>query len=354
MRIIKVKNDTGSDQTWVGQLISSGAYYEIKSNELSAWQNNQTLLTAVLSGTAVVNDGDKDYATQTEGLNWLKGINQRSSSDGSLIVEMEPLEGTKFTTVSPNWCDKTTWYEGSTRIVETLSSSDELIYVASNPSARVDVMHGKITGERLLRTTYAPSVIIDGVTGSVVESSPETTDGDYQYDYLSGTVTFNVARSPSEIIEISSSQVGSSIWTVKPKTGKKIRLTEVEVQFSADIELSDSIIFQSYGKVNDFAPQYTPAPYPSGTLIPLGNPVVYQTMHDYINEANLSYPIIPVLGGSGWRGMESNVHIFRWAYKASTDLDASRGMEVRIILENDQEFSGSFAVATFYGLSLDE
>lgn len=271
-------------------------------------------------------------------------------------VSLEPTEGSRFTIISPNWCDKTTWYDSSTRIVETLSSSDQLIYVAPTASVRVDVTHGKITGERNIKNTYAPSVIVNGVTGSVVESSPDTTDGDYQYDYLSGTLTFNVARAPTDVVEVSSSQVENSVWTVKPLSGKKLRITEVEVQFSHDLGIRDTVLFQPYGKVNDFAPQLTPVPYPSGTLIPLTDPDYYQTMYDYINEANKSFPVISRMGGpiSSWRAMKDDIHIYRWDYKAATDLEASKGMEIRIWLENNKEFSGSFAVATFYGLSQNE
>lgn len=276
---------------------------------------------------------------------------ERVTEDGFLRVQPEPVEGSRFTIISCNWCDCTTWYSTSVRAVELLSSSDNLTYIPLTASHRVDVMNGKVTGERNLRTNYGTVVLINGVAQT--ENTVDVSNGGFTYNYLSGTVTFTASLQPSDVVEVSSSVVVDSSFTIKPASNKKIRLTEVEVQFSSDIGLTDTVLFQLKGKVNDFAPQYTPTPYPSGTIISLGSPVVYQTMHDYINEANISYPVIPALGGPGWRAMKKDVHIFRWDYKATTDLDSPRGMEIQVKLENDVEFSGTFAVATFYGLSMD-
>lgn len=76
MRVIKIKNNTGSPQTWVGKAIGSGEYYQIQSNELDNWQSDQELLTAILSGTAIVSDGNVDFSDQVKGLNWLKDLNE--------------------------------------------------------------------------------------------------------------------------------------------------------------------------------------------------------------------------------------------------------------------------------------
>ena len=53
-----VKNDSGGDKTWVGQLVSDQAYYEIQSSEELAWMNDSTLITDIGSGDAVVAKDD--------------------------------------------------------------------------------------------------------------------------------------------------------------------------------------------------------------------------------------------------------------------------------------------------------
>ena len=77
---------------------------------------------------------------------------------------------------------------------------------------------------------------------------------------------------------------------------------------------------------------------------------------DYINEAELSYPSVPKMGGTSWRGMAGPLHIFQWPYAArgTTDLTSSTGLEIQIKLENNTPFGGDIAIATFYGTSEDE
>jgi len=106
--------------------------------------------------------------------------------------------------------------------------------------------------------------------------------------------------------------------------------------------------------VDVFAPQYTPTPYPSGTLIPIGSPTIYKTMMNYIDEANGAMPEIPPMGGAGWRGTSQAVQIFPWRYQAMTELVSSYGMEIRIQLQHETPFGGDVATATFYCLSEPE
>lgn len=261
------------------------------------------------------------------------------SSDGRPLVQMDYLEGTKLTVISPNWCDRRTWYEKSVRVNnEIFSSSDGWVtYDSEDSHAWVDVTHGRITGERAIRGSYAPIVKVNDITKT--ENAPGTLNGDYEVDYLTGKVVFNSALQPTDSVKVSYSYVSGSTWTIKPDSGKKIRITEVEVQFSEDVDLKDTVSFQLY---------VGGQPYGSGTY--------YQTMYDYINESNKAYPAIPRLGGltGSWRAMQSPTYIFRWDYKTTTDLKSSLGMEVRVKLENETEFGGKFAVATFYGISLPE
>ena len=137
------------------------------------------------------------------------------------------------------------------------------------------------------------------------ENDPETSNGDYEINYFTGKVIFNSALQPTDIVKVNYSYINGSTWTIKPIQGKKIRITECEVQFSEDINLLDTILFQLYVGGQ-----------------PYGNASYYQTMYDYINESNKSYPPISRLGGSinSWRAMSAPIHIFRWDYKTTIDL----------------------------------
>ena len=56
----KIKNTTGSDKIYQGQVIAPATYYQILPNEEVAWANDSNLDTDVASGAAVVNNGTTD------------------------------------------------------------------------------------------------------------------------------------------------------------------------------------------------------------------------------------------------------------------------------------------------------
>jgi len=100
--------------------------------------------------------------------------------------------------------------------------------------------------------------------------------------------------------------------------------------------------------------------FPSGTMLPLGDPTRYVTKFDIVAESNLAYPIIPadqpMPGGSwSWRQSPKALEIFRWDYKdqAYIDVRDEWGMDIEISLGDDKPAIGWRAVVTFYGLSED-
>jgi hypothetical protein len=130
--------------------------------------------------------------------------------------------------------------------------------------------------------------------------------------------------------------------------------------------MRDTFIFQMYATVDKFPPLWSywqhnplgaPGPYPTGTRIPIGDPVYYQNVFDLITEANLSYPVIPKWAGQGstWRDLRSDCMVFSWDYgeQASIDVESQYGMEIEIRLEHDVQCGGSYSVITFYCVSED-
>lgn len=275
---------------------------------------------------------------------------------GRPLFELSPPEATRLDLVSVNWCDRTTWYPSSELVTDEVFTNmgDNMSYTPAIVRPWIDMNHGKLTGERSLRPIYSPIVKVNDLVKT--EHSPGVFNNDYGIDYNTGIIVFATALDPSDTVKVTYHYENGSSWVIKPKPGKKIRLAAVEVQFSEDVELTDTVLFQAHGLVDVFAPQYVPSPYPSGTLIPLGEPTAYQTMQDYVNEAAGSYPSVPKMGGDSWRGMSGPLHIFRWPYaeRGTTDLISAAGMEIRVTLENNTPFGGSVAVATFYAITEDE
>lgn len=72
-----IKNDSGSDKTWVGQLVENNTYYNIQSTEEVSWANDSTLLADIGSGDAIVakdDSGSNDITDVNDAINYLKGL----------------------------------------------------------------------------------------------------------------------------------------------------------------------------------------------------------------------------------------------------------------------------------------
>lgn len=247
-------------------------------------------------------------------------------SGGEALVQVRPPEARRVELASFNWCDKTTWYEAATPGTHSEILTGALT-AALPHSFIIDAIHGKISGEHKL-SKYFVVLSIDEVV--LVE------DVDFTLDYITGLITF--LSETTGALNVDYYVAGSSTWTLAPDDGKVLEVLEVEVQFSDDLEMTDSLHFELY------AGEY------------LVGSTIYKTAMDLIVQASGSYPVIPKLGGEGWRGTKSPVHIFRWPYadRGVTRLFSSMGLSIRLRLENDIPFNGSYGIATFYSVTLDE
>lgn len=281
------------------------------------------------------------------------------TSDGKPIFSVFPLEGTKTTHVTPNWCDPTTWYQQSNAVTdEVLTSGDAGAGTVWNLSHTdiIDVYHGKLTGEDRLKgpnnADLRVSVKVDGV--SKTEQDPHyASGGDFALDYKTGMLTL-LTPAPGAVVTASYHHSGTSEFVIAPDQGKKIRFNLVEAQFSADIQIKDSCVFSMYGYAFYFAPQLVAAQaLQPNDKIKLGQ-TTYKTLLDFMNDANGPIPTVPGLDAGNWRGLPCTLYVFMWQYIAMTTLMSSAGMEVRIKLEHDTPYGGSISTATFYGIEEDE
>jgi hypothetical protein len=282
---------------------------------------------------------------------WLKSLSPPLTIDGRQRVAIEKSDASKKNFFSHDFTDPTTWYSTSYRVVENATDSgDHQTYNLSHQVV-VDLFHGKIWGEDFLRDangySYRVAVRVDGVSKNEVD--PHTQAGDFIVNYMEGKIVFSSPQSADAVVQVEYHHMVDSTFVVKPDPGKLLYVTFAEAQFSRDIILTDTVAFQPYGLVDVFAPQLTSANIvPSGTLIPLGSPVLYKTLRDYQTEAVKAYPAYPAMGGTGWRGMAADVIIMDWDYLSSTSLRSDMGMEIRIKLQHDVPFGGSYATCSFY------
>jgi hypothetical protein len=280
---------------------------------------------------------------------------EKTAGDGSPLLASRKPDAPKLTFITPNWCDRTSWYPSSVYVEDEVAgdSGDHTTYELDHQGV-VDTYHGKITFEDFLKDgsnrSYRVAVTVDAV--AKVEQDPHTgSGGDFTVDYVLGKITFLTALQGTEVVKVTYHYANGSSFVVAPLAGKTLVIEKVEVQCSDDLEMNDTFVFQAYGLVDVFAPQLMGPPYnlPSGTKIPLGDPLKYKTINDIINDSNHSYPSYPVIGGNGWRGNKKPLWIFAWDYDVGTTLlHSSYGMEVRISLEHETKCGGTSATATLY------
>lgn len=328
-----------------------------------------TLWRGAVPHAVPLSQGDNDAALADYDTNFAPKANGavvRRATSGFPATETRPRTGSKVQILSQNFCDRHTWYSTSARrtAVAMVDSGTGLTWTLASPPALggVDVTHGRLPHERRVRATYRPVVKVNGT--AKVEKDPHDNVGDYTVDYATMSVTFGSSQAGATVT-LDYSEVIDSRWYLKPAAGKRLRLISAELQFSVDARMEDTFMFQPRGDVAKFTAlaAYWDAnggPYPAGTMLPLGDPVCYQTVFDLIAEANLAYHPIPALKHAvpTWRDTVSDVVIFPWEYGEQATIDVSDGVgsdvnDIEISLEHHTEMTGSHAVVTFYCLSED-
>jgi hypothetical protein len=110
------------------------------------------------------------------------------SATGVPIQMQEHREGSATDFLSPNWCDRTTWFTSDDRIVSEAAADtgDGLTWTLAN-SPIIDVSNGKITQEHRLHPDHAVVVEVDGVQ-LTEKTRPNAYSGDFLVDYGAGTI----------------------------------------------------------------------------------------------------------------------------------------------------------------------
>lgn len=276
---------------------------------------------------------------------------QLRTSTGLVRTSSEKSDSSKQNFFSHNWADKTTWYTESTKVTDevAINSGDNISYNLAH-SNLIDVYHGKIFGEDFLKDLNNSSYRVIIKVNDVVKTEQDPhygSGGDYTINYDNGVITFLSELDIVDVVKATYYYAGGSGFYVRPDSGHKLNIIMAEVQFAKNIIMNDSIIFQPYGYVDVFAPQYVGV-IPSGTKIPLGDPVVYKTITDLQADAFRAYATYPAMSASNWRGLSEELIIFDWDYTSSTPLRADYGMEIKMSLQHDCAAGGSYATASFY------
>lgn len=273
------------------------------------------------------------------------------TEDGRPLVAFSKPDASKKTIISHDWTDPTTWYTAARPCTEQVSASDDLQTYALSYTNVIDLVHGKVFNEDLVRTPEGASyrVVVTVNDGPVAERDPHSGEGDYTVDYERGHLVFSTPLLPSDVVKATYFYATTSLFVVKPDAGRALKIAAVEVQFSDDVVLTDSVVFQPMGFADVFAPQLVQAGVlATGTKVPLGPPTTYKSFTDFQSEAVRSYPKFARIGGTNWRASPHEVLVFNWDYVTETALRSDAGVEVHLRLQHDVPFEGWYATATFY------
>lgn len=250
-----------------------------------------------------------------------------------------PRTGSETIQITHNFCDSTTWWTQSVRVTdETLTDSGDGLTWDSAHVKWIDMTHGKVFNEDYFAQSaphgYVITVTVDGV--SKTQRAPFADSGsDFNVNYTLGKIVFFSSQAGKTVV-VSYSYANGSEWCLIPDAGTRIDIEGAEAQFSKDVVLNDSILYEFWG--------YDPNNLPNKMIYGMA---VYKKIINYIDEAYGSYPVIPPIGGTK-RGIQQEIYGFPFRYGTIRSLFSSQGLELRVRLANDQEFGGEHATATLY------
>ena len=362
-RIVVVKNNTGADDTWVGQVILDGAEYtlDLADDEDVKWATNDKVFTDIGNDVLLISNGTS-YLNKISGFNWLNNEReQKLNADGTPIVEASLRLGKTgslgLTFATPDFSDRTTWYQKSERVTADVLVSisvDNLIWKGANEHwinihhKKLSLFHKKIPKRDSslgIHSEWEVTITID----DIVQTS------DFTIDYDIGTVTFAVA--PTGTVKATYSHNDNvnnpSEWLLVPPPGYNYTIEHSEIQFSKSITLADTIRFEVWaGSVQDVGGgvlgvdlsnynDFHPAAYDAGYGRDRND---YRNVRDYINTGNEGKGVIPTFGD-----LSADVLVFPFAYLQAIHLGSHTGTTLRLVLLNNIPFTNAdIACATFY------
>jgi hypothetical protein len=273
----------------------------------------------------------------------------------TLNVMSKPSDiGERLWCFSSNFCDKTSWFMGSTHVAEKSIGTGNGIAVqfSLGDTYIIDVTHGKVSQEDdlvptafgLEGSTFSPVIKLDAAVQDE-RGFDKDEGGDYEVDYVTGTVTFYSAPGTGVDVRASYFKANSSLNIVAPHAGHQLELEDIEVQFSKDLVLTTDTVAEIWA--------YNPYDLPNKMYIP-GTRGTYRTIHDFINWSRGSFPVIPKFGGDGPRALKDDIMQLRVSYRSPIILKSSQGAEWRMYLKDDIPLGGTFGTVTLYGTCNEE
>ncbi len=254
---------------------------------------------------------------------------KRSTDDIPVLQIIKSYHDSSKSFTTPDFTDRKSWFFDRTRVTdEVMSTSDDTIYSSTRtPTAgwnhdwlRWDLIPNHI---RQTETDIVP----------VVKKNDEVVSSGFTIDYTNGTVTFDSANQPTDVIKVSYSYGNSSRMDLTANAGKKLFVDYVETQFSVGCTIPSTAKFVFQSIYNGPAiPAYG---IPENTDVILRS-YEYYNAKDFLNESTQAYVVEPFME------LTAKVNILPWNYltghtikpagDTTTDLSKNEFNKLRIQL----------------------
>jgi len=326
---LQVQIQNSDIATAISGIIGSDGYYDIVFKDVLAPGD-----VVILQSVVAAHDGDP--------INFIDQVELAEAHDvgGRLMVVPEKRIGSDLEVATHNFADKTTWFGDSIRV-----ENESPTYIDGNSYKLghefiIDMKHGKVHREDQISAKvshgYKVVVRVDGYEQyELTPFEPCDNDCEFSVDYRDGYINFFEDQT-GRVVEVDYSYATTSNLYLIPDPGKRIQIEMSEVQFSDDIDYTDAVDFEIWA--------YNPYDLPNKVPIKVN---AYKSIHNFVDEAAGSYPIIPAVGGPVL-GKSKNTLGFPFNYNTVRDLNSAQGIELRIKTRNSREFGGERSTATFY------
>lgn len=235
-------------------------------------------------------------------------LDELKASDGTLqFTPYKSYKGSSKSFCTPDYSNPCTWFEDTTQVVgEVLSTVDNTVYTSGRTVTNWN--HYWIDWTRIpnsarqVYTTIAPKVYKNDVV---------ITNG-FTLDCTNGTVTFDSANDPSDVIKIDYYYGNSPRFTLAATAGKMLLVDYVELQFTVGCSFpaNSPILFEpTYnGPALPANSLYQGFPgYPANTDLML-NRFYYYDADDFLNEST------GVQLGKAFGRLNTDFMILPWEY----------------------------------------
>ena len=136
---------------------------------------------------------------------------------------------------------------------------------------------------------------------------------------------------------------------LEPPPGTTYVIEKVEIQTTDDVVMSCEIRNAVLVDGSTIG-----LPVPAGTMVEARRPTVIKNQRDIHNWAHVTHPVAPAQGSGSARGMDVTLRIHEVIYLSEVPLLSSLKTCMKVSLDKNEPFAGTWASIVIYGITDEE